>query len=386
MPDPRTLLFVLPLLVPPSLAAEPAPRLLDDLRAVKAQGVGSPAARAAWNRAVEKGPAVLPNLLKAMDTPDTVVANWLRTAFDRIVAEEMERGGKGIDTKALLEFVNDPRRQGRARRLALEVVEKLRPGTSARLARGWLGDPEFSYDAVAQILDNLDRDKGVAKEKAVAALKRAFPATRDLAQAREVARRLKGLGVEVSVADHMGFLRDWYVIGPFDSGGQKGFARAYPPEKGVDLKEELPGKDGAKLRWKRFTVAETPTGRFPILVNLREPLGDANDAVAYAYTEFTVPKGKKKAPTVEFRGAGDDNLSVWVNGKKAFAFEEYQNGVRLDRHRFRVQLREGVNTVLVKVVQAPLDPVNPAPNWEFLLRITDLEGKGIVFPSALPAK
>ena len=76
--------------------------------------------RAAWDKLVAHGPAVLPRLLEAMDTPDTVVANWLRTAFDRIVEAELKQGGKGIDADALLAFVRDSKRQGRARRLALE--------------------------------------------------------------------------------------------------------------------------------------------------------------------------------------------------------------------------------------------------------------------------
>jgi hypothetical protein len=104
--------------------------------------------------------------------------------------------------------------------------------------------------------------------------------------------------------------------------------------------------------------------------------------VAFAYTEFTVAK----AQPVEFRGAADDNLSVWLNGKKVFGFEEYRNGVRLDRHRFKVQLREGKNTVLVKVCQAPRDENNTEPNWEFLLRVVDQTAKGIEMKDALPAE
>jgi len=75
------------------------------------------------------------------------------------------------------------------------------------------------------------------------------------------------------------------------------------------------------------------------LVDLRQrdALGDADDAVAFAYTEFTV----EKAGEVEFRGAADDNFTVWVNGKRVFGFEEYRNGVRLDRTRFRVHLKAG---------------------------------------------
>jgi outer membrane protein assembly factor BamB len=311
-----------------------------------------------------------------MDTPDPAVANWLRLAFDDIAERERSSGGKAIDADALLAFVRDGKRQGRPRRLALDLVEELCPGARKKLLPGWLDDPEFRHDAIEDLLDRVRRDKALPKEKAIETLRTGFRASRDLAQARAVAARLKELGETVSVARHMGFLGDWYVIGPFDAGGGKGFRTAYPPEKKVDLAATHEGQGGKQLTWRRETVAESATGRFPILVDLRKPLGDADDAVAYAWTGFTVPKEQ----TVEFRGAADDNLTVFVNGVRAFGYEEYQNGVRLDRHRFAVKLRAGVNTVLVKVCQAP---ANAAPNWEFLLRITDPSGQGVSFPMAL---
>jgi hypothetical protein len=347
--------------------------LLKDVRAVAKEGAGSAAARAAWDRLVARGPAVLPRLLEAVDTPDTVAANWLRTAFDRIVARA---GGKGIDADALLAFARDAKHQGRVRRLALDVVEKLRPGSRARLLAGWLDDPEFRYDAVEQFVSKLDT--GLSREQQTAAYRKAFAATRDIDQARAIAAKLKTLGVTVSVAEHLGFLGDWYVIGPFDARGMKGFTTVYPPERKVDLKEMLEGKEEKKLHWKRFRVAETPGGRFPILVDLRQPLGDAEDAVGYAFTSIRVAQARE----VEFRGSADDNLTVFVNGKRVFGFEEYRNGVRLDRHRFRVRLKAGANTVLMKVCQAPLDKASPEPNWEFLLRVTDETGRGIPFKDA----
>jgi hypothetical protein len=360
----------------PAAAEDDVAALLKPVRAVGPEGAGSPAARAAWDRLVARGPAVLPALLEAMDTPDTVAANWLRTAFDRIVDQA---AGKGIDADALLRFARDPKRQGRARRLALDVVEGLRPGTRAGLLRGWTDDPEFRHDAIEQALADLDGDKGAPADRQLAVLRRLFAATRDLPQARSVAARLKGRGAPVSVADHFGFLRDWYVIGPFDARGMKGFHAAYPPEEKVDLAASYEGQ-GKAVGWTRYRSPEATGGAHVALVNLREPLGDAADAVAYAYTAFEAPEARE----VEFRGAADDNLTVWVNGRRAFGFEEYRNGVRLDRHRFRVRLKKGVNTVLVKVCQAPADPAHPEPNWEFLLRVCDPDGKGLLFQGALP--
>jgi hypothetical protein len=323
-----------------------------------------------------------------MDTPDTVTANWFRTAFDRISDQALPAGGKGIDADALLKFAQDPRRQGRARRLALELVDRLKPGTSARLIPGWLDDPEFRFDAVefalgySSALAKLSGKEGTRAGTEL--LRLAFTSARDLEQCKRVAVRLKWAGVNLSVAEHLGFLTEWYVIGPFDAMGQKGFKTVYPPEGKIDLAADLPGKQG-QVRWKYYRVTEPPpsaVGAHVALVNLLEPLGKADDAVAYAYTAFTLPAAR----AVEFRGAADDNFTIWVNGKREFGFEEYRNGVRLDRHRFRVQLRAGLNTVLVKVCQAPLDPTSPEPNWEFLLRVVDETGKGIERKSALPVK
>jgi len=359
--------------------------LLKELTTAAKQGTtGAPAARTAWDKLVARGPAVLPALLEAMDTPDTVVANWLRTAFDRIVDDDQKKGGKGIDVDALLAYVKDPKRQGRARRLGLDLVDRLRPGTSDRLIPGWLDDPEFRYEAVALLLKDADKQaKDGQKEKALDAYRKAFAATRDVPQAQTLALRLKELGSPVSIAEHFGFLTDWYVIGPFDAEGMKGFKTAYPPEEKVDLAAELPGKSG-KVKWQRYRAKEALTGlpARAALVNLVESFGVVGDAVAYAYTEFRIPA----AIETEFRGAADDNLSVWVNGKREFGFEEYRNGVRLDRHRFKVKLKEGVNTVLVKVCQASEDPTSNEPNFEFLLRVVDETGKGIARKDALPAE
>jgi hypothetical protein len=375
------ILLLTALVVLPAAADEDVARLLKQLRAVGPEGAGSPEARAAWDRLVTRGPDVLPALLEAMDTPDTVAANWLRTAFDRIADKAAAEGDKGVDADALLRFAQDTKRQGRVRRLALDVVEGLRPGTRAGLLRGWTDDPEFRHDAIKHALADLDRDKRNPTDRRVAVLHRLFAATRDLPQAQAVAARLKDLGAPVSVADHFGFLRDWYVIGPFDARGMKGFQAAYPPEEKIDLAASYEGK-GKMVGWKRYHSPEATAGTHVALVNLRVPLGDAIDAVAYAYTTFEVDEARE----VEFRGAADDNLTVWVNGKRAFGFEEYRNGVRLDRHRFRVRLQKGVNTVLVKVCQAPTESGDSDPNWEFLLRICDRDGKGLPVKGSLPEK
>src|SRR6266849_5179042 len=150
---------------------DPLTLLLREIKAVaNGHTEASPKARAAWEKIVATGPAALPRLLEAMDHPDPVVANWLRTAFDRIVEEEMRHEGRQIDPRPLLSFAVNPRRHGPARRLALELVDRLRPGTSRALLPGWLEDPEFRYDAVDLLAGEAEElARAGAKDKAVSA-------------------------------------------------------------------------------------------------------------------------------------------------------------------------------------------------------------------------
>ena len=352
-----------------------------DIDLIVKQGRGSAEGRAAWDRLSQANPDALPAILQGMNTKDTAAVNWLRTAFDQIAEREMKTGGKSIDTKKLLAFVKNPANEGRPRRLALDLLERLQPGTADAVYRAGLDDPEFRYDAVALVLDQAQRAaKAGNAASAVKLYRQAFDKSRDMLQARAAALGLKDGGIEVSVAEHMGFLRDWHLIGPFDGKAQKGFHLEYPPEKKIDLAEELDGQKG-KVRWKRFQVKETPPtskDRHQALVNLadKNALGNADDAVAFAYTEIHVATPLK----AEMRGAADDNLTVWVNGVKVFAFEEWRNGVRHDRHRFPVELKAGKNTVLVKICQSAAP--NPEPNWEFFLRVVDATGKGIAMKAA----
>jgi hypothetical protein len=353
-----------------------------DIALVAKQGRGTAEGRAAWDRLIQaKADSALPAILEAMNTKDTVASNWLRTAFDQIVDREFKTK-PSIDTAKILAFVNDPAKNGRARRFALDLVERLQPGVSEKLYRDWLDDPEFRLEAVALVLA---KAKNTAKAGnsliAVNLYRQAFDKSRDVQQARDAAAGLEANGVKVSVGEHLGFLMDWHLIGPFDGKGQQGLLMTYPPEKKVDLSEELAGQTG-KVRWIRYQVKEpahNSTGRHQALVDLRDKqaLGNADDAVAFAYTEFYVDKAMK----AEMRGAADDNLTVYVNGVKAFSFEEWRNGVRLDRHRFGVDLKAGKNTVLVKVCQSAVP--NPEPNWEFFLRVVDATGKRVVMKDRL---
>lgn len=53
----------------------------------------------------------------------------------------------------------------------------------------------------------------------------------DKDQVDTLAKELKGLGETVDLPAHFGFVRTWYLVGPFDNTKNKGFDLPYPPEK-----------------------------------------------------------------------------------------------------------------------------------------------------------
>ena len=357
-------------------AGDPQEDAIQHLLAVGPDAAGADKAQKAVDALVAMGPKALPAILAAIPADDVVKANWLRVAFTRIVDEAI-REKKPIPADELLSFVNDKTKPGRSRRLALEAVEKVAPGTTAKVNDGGLDDPEFGADAVAA---RMDKAAAVEKADPAAAAKlyrEAFDAARDFNQCLALAQRLKALDVSVDPLARLGVVRDWLVVGPFDDPDEKGYATAFPPEKAIDLTATYAGKDG-KLAWKSFT-SEAPDGR----IDLLKAIGPHDAAVAYAYTVVNCPKDQE----VELRASGDDNLAVWVNGTKVIDHPTYRSHLRIDWHRAKAKLKAGENTILVKVCQCPA-PKEKAPGppakWEFHLRFVDSEGRGVSLPVTVP--
>ena len=145
-------------------------------------------------------------------------------------------------------------------------MDRLRPGTRDRLVPGWLDDPEFRFDAVSFALhygETLARTgRPEARTAATNLYRLAFASARDLAQCKRAAVRLKEAGVTVSVAEHLGFLTEWYVIGPFDAAGQEIFTREFTvhtvsqPYNGVLFNPtNMGGSFSGAYQWKAWRGA-----------------------------------------------------------------------------------------------------------------------------------
>jgi|GEM_PF-125862 hypothetical protein len=351
----------------------------DDIKTVLTVGpggVGSKDARIARDRLAKGGVKQLPRLLAAMDTENPVAANWFRTAFEQIVRREEAKPQLQLPIAIFKSFARDPKRQGKVRRLLLDLLDRHDPGFRSKLILTLLDDPEFRGDAVTETLKRGDaaRKQG-DDEQAKLLFHAAFGGARDSSQVIAAAGRLKAVGEEVNIISHMGFVIDWHLLGPFDAPGKTGFKLSFPPEELIDLTAAYDGKASGQIRWKRYQTSDR-LGQ----VNLATAIAPVKEAVGYAYSDINSPRDQK----AELRCGADDNITVWLNGKKVFSRLQWLNGIRLDRFSAPVTLKKGHNILLLKICQGPQHK-NPAVpnNWSMQLRFCDTNGAGVGITNAL---
>ena len=335
------------------------------------KGEGSAPAKLARDELAKRGVEVLPPLLVAMDTTNSVAANWYRTAYEEIVARELSRDGTKWPVEFLKEYVSDAKRVGRPRRLVLSLLDKLEPAYREQWMPTRLNDAEFRYEAVGLALAAGERAlKNKEDATAKAEFRKAFEAARDSSQVMQSAAKLKSLGESVDAVTHLGLVVDWWLVGPFDAPQKTGFSKVFEPEEKVDLQTKYRGQAG-EIVWKQYHENDS-LGQ----LDLNKQLGTAREAVGYAYAEIDVSREQ----AAQVRCGADDNCSVWLNGEKVFAREQWLNGTRFDRFVTPISLKKGRNTLLVKVCQGPQhkDP-EVSNNWSLQLRLCDADGRGIEF-------
>jgi hypothetical protein len=356
------------MLITPVPAAEPAgiPEQIAAIKKLKPEGAGNAEAARAWNALLQQGHSALVPILSAMDDDNLRVSNWLRTAVDAI-CEKTIADGKQLPTAALEQFVADVKNPRAARRLAYEWLTRASPNAATAFLPKMLHDPspELRRDAVASVL----KDAAAAlaksdKDAAKALYQKALSGACDKDQVDDIAKKLAELGAPVDLAAHFGMVRAWRLAAPFDNTDGKGFAVAYPPEKGVDLAATYKGKGDAEVRWVEHSTTDSYG-----LVDLNKTLGKQKSAVAYAFAAIDSPVER----LVHVRLGCINAAKIFVNGQEIFAREEYHHGSKLDQYIAPAKLKAGRNEILVKICQNN-QTESWAQDWKFQLRLTDFVG------------
>lgn len=154
----------------------------------------------------------------------------------------------------------------------------------------------------------------------------------------------------------------WLTLGPFNNKDSVGAFVAYIPEETtqIDTTAEYYGIDKL-IRWKKTSDTKLD-GRYDF--GNEEGINDL--CVAYVWTVVISPDDRE----ITFRFDSDDQGFIWLNGKHIFEHSRANVGggaAQIDRHSIPVTLKQGENTILIKVC-------NSIQAWDMYMRLTDADG------------
>jgi hypothetical protein len=300
-------------------------------------------------------------ILKAMKGATPIGKNWLLSLANRVHV------ATGSETSTALEaFFGDASQDPEARYTVFRWLTDEDADKRNRMLATLLNDPslEIRYDAVAQAL-------GAGATLDATRLKQLLDAARHPAQVAEIIEKLKGAGVEVQLSEHMGFLSQWKLIGPFDNVGSDKFDVVYDVEsdwiRGA-TKPSYTGKSG-DVKWIEHTT-DNAEGQ----VDLSQIYDKEKGCIVYGATSVTTPSPLD----CEIRIGCINAQKVWVNGELVISNEVYHTGMQVDQYSAPIRLKAGENRILVKICQNEQKEAW-AQNYVFQVRICDATGKAIRF-------
>ncbi len=166
------------------------------------------------------------------------------------------------------------------------------------------------------------------------------------------------------VAESLGLVRHYWVIGPFDNERGRGFKTDFGPEKKLDLDTGYTGKERG-VAWRELPVTE-PLGYLDLDAVLRPHDQCAAYAVAFVRSA--------EAGAAAVRLGSDEAVRVWWNGKEVLT-RDVRRRMQFDQDVVGVTLNAGWNVLLIKVH-------DQTGEWGLRARLTAADGSplaGVAF-------
>ena len=348
-----------------SAAENDLEKAIATVRQVAAKGQGHEAAVDAMQELNKATAAQIPELLAGMDDANALAVNWLRSAIESAI----DRGGE-VPKDEIKKYLDDLARSHLGRAFAFELLTRDNSELRDSMLPSLVDDP--SPPLRRQAVDAI-----VAKAKsannpqmAIGAYAFALSRSRESDQIASIAKLLAEQGVQIDLSKQLGFVKSWQLVGPFDHVDEANFDNPLGPEKdiaNIDLKAEYPGKS-ENVSWQAHDVADANG-----IVDLNKIMGKVKGAIVYAYAEFE----SEKAQEASIRIGCINGNKVWLNGQLVMSNEVYHNGMDPDQFMGKANLKEGKNTILIKVCQN--EQKEPwAQEWQYQLRICDPTGQAIL--------
>ncbi|QDV54797.1 hypothetical protein [Rosistilla oblonga] len=332
------------------------------------EGAGHADAIAAAKRLSQLGPDRLIDVLAAIESATPLGRNWLR-----VIAADIADNGQ-VPVQPLAAFIKNTDGSRDARYVAFRLLKDADPDLADSLVDGMLNDPslQLRYEAVAKVLEAAKAAEGDAR---VALYQQALESARYPGQLTEIAKSLREAGHPVDLAAHMGFIKQWQLVAPFDNTDGVGFAAVYAPEKEyLESPQHTVSQTSYAGKLDKVSWQSQSTDDELGMLDLNPVFKNEKAAVCYGYFEIESPAEQP----AQLRLGSIVANKIWVNGKLATANEVYHARTGVDQYIAEVPLRKGKNTVLVKICQNA-QTQSWAQVWEFQLRITDPNGNPLHF-------
>ncbi|MET6996080.1 DUF4838 domain-containing protein [Chitinophaga defluvii] len=135
------------------------------------------------------------------------------------------------------------------------------------------------------------------------------------------------------------FYNDWWVMGPFNNPDAKGLQTPFPPEKSLDLKQTYQ-VNGNNTGWLKYDNKSSG------YIDFTKIFTQTENVVAYAQRTITAATAR----SMKFGVGSNDGVKVWINGKVVLD-RPVARKAQPNQDIINVNLKEGANTILVKVDQ-----------------------------------
>jgi putative membrane-bound dehydrogenase-like protein len=131
----------------------------------------------------------------------------------------------------------------------------------------------------------------------------------------------------------------WHVLGPFENGPDRaGLEKAFPPEKGIDLKATYDGKAG-KVSWRTIKAGAGNYFDLQAFHGAGSP-----QSVSYLYREIESPADQDATVLL----GTDDGCKLWVNDQLVHK-SAATRAAAPEQDVVKVKLKKGKNKVLLKI-------------------------------------
>ncbi len=275
------------------------------------------------------------------------------------LADSLLRAGDEVKAQAMYEKAMELATDNRDRLLAVEGLAQLGRTESLPVLLNAASMPGLEVSAGLAALAIAERtaahDPQAAQATYFALLDRTPP--RDLA--RRIAQQLSELGVTVDTHARNGVITNWEVIGPFPA---TSFDTVYGPEIEYRPAAIYDGAADQRVSWKPHHTEDIQG-----VIDLPMLMKPVEDVIGYARAEIRV----EQAQEAVLRLGSDDGVKAWLNDAPIHS-NNAQRRVKIDNDIVPIRLKAGTNVLLLKIVQGGSD-------WGYVARLTDAEGRPLVF-------